>query len=151
MARTVGGMKVSHRPTISFAVDKQLRAPPDNKGNAQHAKKVAQQLTGIGRSEGTCPFALADAHSTGRLDDLLDKLIHHQHCDTFPRDPEALFNQQPLPEQQKQWLRNRNWSAPIGDGMILFSLEKMAAVLGMTTLRIYAQMRAETLEQCQAS
>lgn len=46
-------------------------------------------------------------------------------------------------------MRRRDWRALIHYGVIFFLLEKLAAVLGITNLHVYAAMRGETLEEFQ--
>lgn len=51
-----------------------------------------------------------------------------------------------MSEQERELLTKRDWIGLIHYGVIFFSLEKMAAVLGMTNLDVYAQMSGKTLE-----
>jgi len=46
-------------------------------------------------------------------------------------------------------VRRRDWRALIRYGVIFFLLEKLAAVVGITNLHVYAAMRGETLEEFQ--
>src|SRR5207245_11623480 len=54
-----------------------------------------------------------------------------------------------LTAQERDLVRRRDWRALIHYGVIFFLLEKLAAVLGITNLHVYAAMRGETLEEFQ--
>ena len=116
-----------------------------------HQQKVAEQLTGIGDIPGTHPFTLERAHNAWRLNHFLHKLIEPAHRQQFVDSPDTLFAEYGLTEQEISLLNQRDWIGLIHYGVIFFSLEKMAAVLGMTNIDIYAQMRGETVEEFQQS
>ena len=46
-------------------------------------------------------------------------------------------------------MRRRDWRGLIHYGVIFFLLEKLAAVVGITNLHVYAAMRGQTLEDFQ--
>ena len=61
-------------------------------------------------------------------------------------EPEPLFEEAGLSEQERAMLRARDWRALIQYGAIFFLLEKLGAVVGTTNLHIYAAMRGQSLE-----
>lgn len=46
-------------------------------------------------------------------------------------------------------LRRRDWRGLIQYGVIFFLVEKLAAVVGLTNLHVYAAMRGQSLEDFQ--
>ena len=46
-------------------------------------------------------------------------------------------------------IRRRDWRALMHYGAIFFVLEKLAAVLGVSNLHVYAHMRGQSLEEFQ--
>jgi gallate dioxygenase len=60
-----------------------------------------------------------------------------------------LFEEAQLTAPECDLVRRRDWRALIHYGVIFFLLEKLAAVLGITNLHVYAAMRGETLEEFQ--
>ena len=64
-------------------------------------------------------------------------------------DPEPLFEQAGLTEEERDMVRRRDWRAMIRYGVIFFMLEKLGAVIGTTNLHIYAGMRGQSLEDFQ--
>ena len=46
-------------------------------------------------------------------------------------------------------IRRRDWRAMMHYGAIFFVLEKLAAVIGVSNLHVYAHMRGQSLEEFQ--
>ena len=67
----------------------------------------------------------------------------------FLEEPEGLFEEAKLSEQERVMLRARDWRALIQYGAIFFLLEKMAAVVGTSNPHVYAHMRGQTLDDFQ--
>jgi gallate dioxygenase len=51
-----------------------------------------------------------------------------------------------LSEEECDLLRRRDWRGLIQYGAIFFVLEKLAAVVGVPNLQVYAAMRGQSLE-----
>ncbi|MNY64861.1 Gallate dioxygenase [compost metagenome] len=51
-----------------------------------------------------------------------------------------------MSEEECDLLRRRDWRGLIQYGAIFFVLEKLAAVLGIPNLQVYAAMRGQSLE-----
>src|SRR2546430_10102670 len=60
-----------------------------------------------------------------------------------------MFEEAGLTAQERDLVRRRDWRGLIHYGVIFFLLEKLAAVLGITNLHVYAAMRGQTLEDFQ--
>jgi gallate dioxygenase len=84
-----------------------------------------------------------------RLNDFLHSLIQPEKRKRFVEDPEPLFEEMRLTEEERGMLRRLDWRALIHYGAIFFLLEKLGAVVGTSNLHIYAAMRGETLEAFQ--
>ena len=122
---------------------------PEEEHLQQHREKTAHQLAGAEKLEGTHPFSLEVAHRAFRLNDFLHRLVIPEHRELFLQDPEALYNKFELTQQERDLLDSRDWIGLIHYGVIFFSLEKMAAVIGYSNPDIYAQMSGKTLEEFQ--
>ncbi|WP_317930555.1 gallate dioxygenase [Halioxenophilus sp. WMMB6] len=116
---------------------------------AQQQQKIGAQLAGAETIEGTHPFTLARAHQAYRLNDFLHKLIEPDHRARFLAEPEALYDDFQLTQPERDLVNARDWIGLIHYGVIFFSLEKMAAVVGLSNLDVYAQMSGKTLEEFQ--
>lgn len=112
----------------------------------RHLDKVATQLKGAEKLEGTYPFELQASVRVYRLNKYLHDMVIPAHRELFLSDPETSFAQADLTEEEKQLVRDRNWRGLIHYGVIFFMLEKLGAVVGVSNLHIYAAMKGMSLE-----
>lgn len=126
------------------------QAEPLSAEQAEAARaKAAAQLRGIEALEGTYPFDLERSVGYYRLNRFLHDLVIPEHRAAFKADPEALFEQHRLSEEERDMIRRRDWRALMRYGAIFFVLEKLAAVVGVSNLHVYAHMRGQSLEEFQ--
>jgi gallate dioxygenase len=118
---------------------------------AAHRAHVGHQLAGAEGLEGTYPFTLDRSRKAYRLNDFLHRLVEPAHRKRFKEDPQRLYEEFGLTQEERDLLDARDFIGLIHYGAIFFCLEKMAVALGMTNPHVYAQMRGETMEQFQAS
>jgi gallate dioxygenase len=116
---------------------------------AEFRERIGRELAGIEKLPGTYPFTLERSVKAYRLNSFLHRLIEPEFRARFLADPEPLFAQAGLSAEERDLVRRRDWRALIHYGVIFFLLEKLAAVVGITNLHVYAAMRGETLEQFQ--
>jgi gallate dioxygenase len=83
------------------------------------------------------------------MNTFLHELVKPEFRRQFLADPEPLFAQHQLTEEERDLIRRRDWRAMIHYGVIFFLLEKFGAVVGTTNLHIYAAMRGQSLEDFQ--
>src|SRR5882724_9123899 len=117
--------------------------------DAEFRERIARELAGVERLPGTYPFTLERSVKTYRLNHFLHRLIEPQYRRRFLADPEPMFEEAGLTAQERDLVRRRDWRGLIHYGVIFFLLEKLAAVLGITNLHVYAAMRGQTLEAFQ--
>jgi len=117
--------------------------------DAEYRERIGRELAGVERLPGTYPFTLDRSVKAYRLNRFLHHLIEPEFRRRFLADPEPLFEEAQLTSEERDLVRRRDWRALIRYGVIFFLLEKLAAVLGITNLHVYAAMRGETLEQFQ--
>lgn len=115
----------------------------------QHRRHMAHQLAGIEQLEGTYPFTLERSARGYRLNKFLHQLIELQWRERFLSEPEVLFAEANLSEEEQALVRERDWRGLIRYGVIFFLLEKLGAVVGVPNLVIYAAMRGQSLEDFQ--
>jgi gallate dioxygenase len=111
--------------------------------------RISRELAGIEKLPGTYPFTLERSVRNYRLNDFLHHLIEPAFRKRFKEDPEPLYEEHGLTEEERDLLRRRDWRGLMHYGAIFFLLEKMGAVLGTTNLHIYAAMRGQSLEDFQ--
>ena len=114
-----------------------------------YLEHIKHQLKGAEKLEGTYPFTFARSVKAYRLNKFLHDLIHKAHRAKFLNDPEAAFKEAGLTEEEADLVRTRDWRGLIHYGVIFFMLEKLAAVVGISNLHIYAAMRGQTLDDFQ--
>jgi gallate dioxygenase len=115
----------------------------------RHQVKMARDLSGVEKLEGTYPFTLERSVKAFRINEYLHRMVDPNHRQAFLRDPEASFAAAGLTEEERDLIRRRDWRGLIHYGVIFFMLEKLGAVIGVSNLHIYAAMRGESLEAFQ--
>jgi gallate dioxygenase len=111
--------------------------------------RIGKEWAGIEKLPGTYPFTLDRSVKSFRLNNFLHELIRPEARKRFLADPEPMFQEADLSEQERDMVRRRDWRALIQYGVIFFLLEKLGAVVGTTNLHIYAAMRGQSLEDFQ--
>jgi gallate dioxygenase len=115
----------------------------------QFRTRMGHQLAGVEKLEGTYPYTIERSVKAFRLNTFLHELIKPEFRKQFLADPDPLFQQYELTEEERNLLRKRDWRGLIHYGVIFFLLEKLGAVVGTTNLHIYAAMRNQSLEDFQ--
>ena len=110
-----------------------------------------RQLEGIERLTGTYPYTLERSAKAYRLNRFLHDLIIPEHREAFLRNPEGLMTKYELTTEEADLIRRRDWRELIHYGVIFFVLEKLAAVVGVSNLHVYAAMRGQSLDEFQAT
>jgi gallate dioxygenase len=115
----------------------------------RHRDHINHQMAGVEKLEGTYPFTLERSHKGYRLNRFLHNLIDPSWRARFLQDPQPLFDEHQLTEEEQQLLQARDWRGLIQYGVIFFLLEKLGAVVGVSNLHIYSAMKGMTLEEFQ--
>ena len=115
----------------------------------EQRRRIAHELAGIDRLEGTYPFTLEVSHRAYRLNDFLHRLVEPAHRERFLADAVQLYDEFGLTPEERSLVDARDWIGLIRYGVIFFCLEKMAAVVGVSNPEVYARMRGESLEEFQ--
>jgi gallate dioxygenase len=122
---------------------------PVDESVSDYRARIGRQWAGIEKLPGTYPFTLDRSVKAYRLNTFLHDLIKPENRKRFLADPEPMFQEADLTEQERDMVRRRDWRALIQYGVIFFLLEKLGAVVGTTNLHIYAAMRGQSLEDFQ--
>ena len=109
------------------------------------------QLEGVERLAGTYPYTLERSAKAFRLNRFLHDLIIPEHRETFRRNADALMAAHELTAEEADLVRRLDWRGLIHYGVTFFVLEKLAAVVGVSNLHVYAAMRGQSLEEFQAT
>jgi len=123
------------------------QAEPMSDREAEKARaRAGEQLAGIEDLPGTYPFDLKRSVENYRLNKFLHDLVIPAHRQAFLADPESLFEQWGLPENERAMIRARDWIGLNRHGAIFFVLEKLAAVVGTPNPAIYANFNGMGLD-----
>jgi gallate dioxygenase len=123
-----------------------VEAMADATINERYRAHIGAQLAGAENLPGTYPFTHARSLKAYRLNKFLHRLVELEHRAQFMADPETSFAGSRLSEEEREMVRKRDWRAMIHYGVCFFMLEKLAAVVGLSNLHIYAGMRGQTLD-----
>ena len=134
---------------IATAIYENLAEPMSAEQAAEARAKAGIQTKGIEKLEGTYLFDLDRSVANYRLNKFLRDLVIPEHRALFKADEEAAFEQAGLSDQERDLIRRRDWRGLMQYGAIFFVLEKMAAVVGVSNLHVYAHMRGQTLDEFQ--
>ena len=110
---------------------------------------VDAQLSGAEQLQGTYPYTLERSAKGYRLNRFLHGLVGPEQRERFRADESAAMALAGLSTVEQDLIRHRDWRGLIHYGAIFFVLEKLAAVVGLSNLHVYAAMRGETLEAFQ--
>ena len=122
--------------------------PPAESDEALRVR-ATRELAGVEEIEGTYPFTIERAVKGYRINHFLHRLIEPDFRKRFVEDQEGLFAQSELSEEEKGLIRSRNWIGMIHYGVIFFMLEKMAAVLGIGNIDVYAAFKGLSVPEFQ--
>ena len=109
------------------------------------------QLEGVERLAGTYPYTLERSAKAYRLNSFLHDLIIPEQREAFRRNADALMNGRGLTAEEADLVRRLDWRELIHYGVTFFVLEKLAAVVGVSNLHVYAAMRGQSLDEFQAT
>ena len=132
---------------IATAIYENLAQPPVAGELERQRNRIRQQLAGTERLTGTYPYTLARSVKALRINRFLHGLTSVAQREAFRSDEEASYAAADLNEVERDLLRRRDWRGLIQYGAIFFVLEKLAAVIGVSNLHVYAAMRGQPLEE----
>jgi len=116
---------------------------------AAHRERIGREWQGIDQLPGTYPFTLDRSVKAYRINGFLHQLVKPEYRQRFLKEPEAMFAEADLTDEERDLVRRRDWLGLIRYGVIFFLLEKLAAVVGTTNLHVYAAFRGLSLEEFQ--
>lgn len=124
-------------------------ANPPAESDEQLRARAVHELAGVDKLEGTYPFTISRAVKGFRINHFLHRLIEPEFRKRFVEDEEGLFAEADLTDEEKNLIRQRDWIGMIHYGVIFFMLEKMAAVLGIGNIAVYAAFNGLSIAEFQ--
>jgi len=123
--------------------------PPSEAEVARHRDHMGRELRGIEALDGSYPFDLARSVKAYRLNKFLHGLVDAGYRERFRADEAGLMAAAGLTDTERDLIARRDWRGMMHEGVIFFLLEKLAAVVGVSNLHVYAAMRGQSLEDFQ--
>ncbi len=105
------------------------------------------QLEGIEALEGTYPFDIRQSYRARKLNRFLWNLRLAEYRAPFVADELAACRNAGLSAEETGLVRARDWLGMVKYGVPMFLIEKIARVLKLTNLEIYAIFRGESFEE----
>ncbi|MFL6663053.1 MAG: gallate dioxygenase [Rhizobacter sp.] len=124
-------------------------AAPSPAEAERHRARMGRELRGIEQLEGTYPFDLARSVEAYRINKFLHGLVDPERRARFIADEAACMREAGLTDVERDLIGRRDWRALMHYGAIFFVLEKLAAVVGVSNLHVYAAMRGQSLADFQ--
>ncbi|MBC5781353.1 protocatechuate 3,4-dioxygenase [Ramlibacter sp. USB13] len=105
------------------------------------------QLTPGIRIQGSEVFDLANSWRGYRINKMCNALSQAHNRQSFQQDEEAFMAAYKLTEEEKQLVRNRDFSGLLAAGGNIYFLLKLGVVTGNGLYKMGAKMRGESYEQ----
>lgn len=134
---------------IATVVFENLADAPEPSQVARQRARIAREFEGIEKLPGTYPVTLLRNVNAFAISTFLHSLIEPAIRARFLADEDAVLREAELTEVERGLIRRRDWQGMVRHGVIFFLLEKLAAVVGLSNLHVYAAMRGETLAEFQ--
>jgi gallate dioxygenase len=99
--------------------------------------------------EGTYPFTVGVSSRAFRINKFLHTIVEPAFRKRFKEDFEALSTEHGLTEEEKKMIRELDWIGMIHYGVIFFNLEKLAPVVGLGNIDVYAAMKGMSVPDFQ--
>jgi gallate dioxygenase len=138
----------SMTPIATLIYEDASTEPPEESLPA-YRERIGREWAGIEKLPGSYPFTLERSVKAYRINEFLHRLIIPAERKRFLEDPEPMFEEARLTQEERDMIRRLDWRALVRYGVIFFLLEKLAAVVGTTNLHVYAAMRGQSLEDFQ--
>jgi protocatechuate 4,5-dioxygenase alpha chain len=104
------------------------------------------QLEGVEKLKGTYPFDIRQSYRARKLNRFLWNLRLAEYRAPFVADPAQACRDAVLSDKETNLVLNRDWLGMVKYGVPMFCIEKIARVLKLTNLEIYAIFRGESFE-----
>ncbi len=105
-----------------------------------------RQLEGLEDLEGTYPFDIRQSYRARKLNRFLWNLRLAEYRAPFVADEAKACRDAGLSDFETDLVLERDWLAMVKYGVPMFLIEKIARVLKITNLEIYAIFRGESFE-----
>lgn len=134
---------------IATMVFEDAEPDPSPETPEEYAARIYADVAPALELEGTYPFTIERNVKAWRMNNFLHKIIEPEFRARFKTDFEVLAEEHKLTEEERQLIRDLNWIGMIQYGVIFFNLEKLAPVVGLGNIDVYAAMKGLSVPEFQ--
>tara|TARA_A100001391_G_scaffold83275_2_gene54511 strand:+ start:15589 stop:16857 length:1269 start_codon:yes stop_codon:yes gene_type:complete len=135
--------------SIASMVFEDAEPDPSPESVEDYATRIYRDVAPALELEGTYPFTITRSARAWRINNFLHSIVKPEFRARFISDFETLADEYALTEEEKTLIRDRNWIGMIQYGVIFFNLEKLAPVVGLGNIDVYAAMKGMSVEEFQ--
>ncbi len=135
--------------SIASMVFEDAEPDPSPETTEAYAARIYADVAPALELEGTYPFTIIRSAKAWRINNFLHSIVKPEFRARFMADFEALATEHALTEEEKALIRNLDWIGMIHYGVIFFNLEKLAPVVGLGNIDVYAAMKGMTVPEFQ--
>jgi gallate dioxygenase len=135
--------------SIASMVFEDAEPDPSPESQEDYAKRIMWDVEPALGLEGTYPFTVGVSARAFRINKFLHTIVEPDFRKRFKEDFEALASEHGLTEDEKRMIRELDWIGMIHYGVIFFNLEKLAPVVGLGNIDVYAAMKGMSVPDFQ--
>ena len=135
--------------SIASMVFEDAEEDPSPESQEEYAKRIMWDVEPALGLEGTYPFTVTTSARTWRINNFLHSIVEPGFRERFKTDFEGLASEYKLTEEEKKLIRELDWIGMIHYGVIFFNLEKLAPVVGLGNIDVYAAMKGMSVPEFQ--
>lgn len=122
---------------------------PSPETQEEYAARIYRDVEPATHLEGTYPFTIERNVKAWRINSFLHSIVDPAFRERFKTDFDTLADEHQLTEEEKTMIRDLDWIGMIRYGVIFFNLEKLAPVVGLGNIDVYAAMKGMTVPEFQ--
>ncbi|MCP5145152.1 MAG: gallate dioxygenase [Gammaproteobacteria bacterium] len=134
---------------IASMIFEDAEEDPSPESREEYMKRIMWDVAPAADLEGTYPFTISRCVKAWRINNFLHSIIEPEFRARFKSDFEALATEYELTDEEKRMIRELDWIGMIQYGVIFFNLEKLAPVVGLGNIDVYAAMKGMTVPEFQ--
>lgn len=134
---------------IASMVFEDAEEDPSPETREEYASRIYWDVAPALDLEGTYPFTITRSAKAWRINNFLHTIVEPGFRKRFKEDFEGLADEYRLTEEEKRLIREQDWIGMIRYGVIFFNLEKMAPVVGLGNIDLYAAMKGMSVPDFQ--
>ena len=135
--------------SIASMVFEDAEEDPSPESVAAYGERIYADVAPALGLEGTYPFTITRSARAWRINNFLHSIVKPEFRARFKDDFEALAAEYALTEEEKVLIRSLDWIGMIHYGVIFFNLEKLAPVVGLGNIDVYAAMKGMSVPDFQ--